>query len=362
MDDLFKRLGQSVGQAIVNSAKQEASQVLGQVGRQNPVLAEVGRHVAGGLVGGGRQAVPSHLRAAPPAKPIQNPIDMDWMDDEESDLGDMLPEYMVFEGPNKKANLKAAVAAWRLFGETGVGEDGETEIDYDDDYPGDIVAQEMRSGHAYFGPQQMIAKYAEEHGLSDGEWVGWDDPDDILSMPYDHRAIETALAALQSNQAHGMDEKYKGFHWGEEKADGTTFKQMPGVSVPLAFLGMCESLGYGKSGETFDFRDVEGAKPSVYFDPTATVVMVHGGDLRIPTDGLAFGNGHKVPGVTCAMAKLDCAHNILYAARKDGQVDLYIHEFGEDSKIKPDLYVDKTGTLLCVFGGNMHVEDRGIVD
>lgn len=361
MDDVFKRLGQSVGQAIVNSAKQEASNVLGQVGRQNPKLAEISRHVAGGLGGAG---VAPMQRATPPAKTIQNPVDTDmgWMDTEESDLADMLPEYMVFEGPNKKANLKAAVAAWRLFGEPGVIEDDETEIDEDGDYPGDIVAQEMRSGHAYFGPQQMIGKYAEEHGLSDGDWMGWDDPEDILSMPYDHRAIETALAALQSNQAHGMDEKYKGFHWGEEKADGTTFKQMPGVSVPLAFLGMCETLGYGGEGETYDFRDVEGSKPSVYFDPTATVVLIHGGNLKVPTNGLQFQNGHKIPGIACAMAKLDCAHNILYAARKDGQIDLYIHEFGEDSKIKPDLYVDKTGTLLCVFGGHMHVEDRGIVD
>ena len=124
MDDLFKRLGQSVGNAIVNSAKQEASNVLGQVGKQNPALAEIGRHVAGsGLVGGGRQAVPAHLRAMPSAKPIENPAyDIDF-DDEESDLADMLPEYLVFEGPNKKANLKAAVAAWRLFGEPALSEE-----------------------------------------------------------------------------------------------------------------------------------------------------------------------------------------------------------------------------------------------
>lgn len=363
MDDLFKRLGQSVGQAIVNSAKQEASTVLSNVGKQNPALATVARHVAGsGLVGGGRQAIPTHLSELPQGKAIENPrVDVDFDDDEPSDLTDLLPEYLVFEGPNAKANLKAAVAAWRLFGEPAISEEELAEIADDDVYEGDIVAQERRSGYAYFGPQELIGKYAEEHGLSDGEWLGWDDPNDILAMPYDQRAIHAAMGALQENRDHDMDSKYTGFHWNEQKADGATIKQIHGVSVPLAFLGMCESLGVGLDGGGLDFKTA-GVKPSVYFDPTATVVLIHGGDLRVDTDGLQFSRAHKVPGVMCALAKIDCAHNILYAARKDGQMDLYIHEFGEESKVKPDLYVDETGTLLCVCGGNMHVEDRGIVD
>lgn len=363
MDDLFKRLGQSVGQAIVNSAKQEASNVLSNVGKQSPALATVASHIAGrGLVGGGRQAMPTQLTRLPAAKPIENPrAEVSFNDEDYNDLSELLPEYLVFEGPNAKANLKAAVAAWRLFGEPALSEEELAESEDPDEYEGDIVAQEQRSGFAYFGPQELIGKYAEEHALSNGEWMGWDDPADILAMPYDQRAIHAALGALEANRAHGMDEKYTGFHWNESKADGATLKQIPGVQVPLAFLGMCEALGVGTEGGELDFKSAK-VKPSVYFDPTATVVLVHGGDLRMDTGGMQFSRSHRVPGVGCALAKMDCAHTILYAARKDGVVDLYIHEFGEESKVKPDLYVDETGTLLCVFGGNMHVEDRGIVD
>ena len=68
------------------------------------------------------------------------------------------------------------------------------------------------------------------------------------------------------------------------------------------------------------------------------------------------------------LVMLGVAQAIIYTAQKDGVVQTYIHEFGEDSKQKPVMYAlptpqgEKFPTAILIHGGKMHVEGRGIVD
>lgn len=71
----------------------------------------------------------------------------------------------------------------------------------------------------------------------------------------------------------------------------------------------------------------------------------------------------NIPGLdgSIALVQLGTANKIMYFAPKGGKATDYDHEFGEESGIRPTLYAlgDKT---LIIHGGNMHIEDRGIVD
>ena len=68
------------------------------------------------------------------------------------------------------------------------------------------------------------------------------------------------------------------------------------------------------------------------------------------------------------LVMLGVAQSIIYTAQKDGVVQTYIHEFGEDSGLKPVMYAlptpngEKYPTGILIHGGKMHVEGRGIVD
>ena len=71
----------------------------------------------------------------------------------------------------------------------------------------------------------------------------------------------------------------------------------------------------------------------------------------------------NIPLTMCGVAQA-----IIYTAKKDGQVQTYIHEFGEDSGEKPLVYAlptpegEKWPRSILIHGGNMRVEDRGFVD
>ena len=276
--DTFRRLGKSIGQVVQNHARAE-------------LMGVVDRFVPGGA------AMPAVRTNPGPQQRVQQgsfrqpggPRDED--DQPAVPLSpEEMPEYLAFEGRDADSNKRAAVAAWRMIGVPI--EDPETSAG-DDNYVGDIVAQEQKSGYTFMGPESLMHKYAEEHGLENGEWLVWDDPDAIMSMPHDQRAIRECMRALHVNRMAGMDQRYRDFHW-KDQAQGAVFKDIPGISVPLTFLGTGEE--------------------------------------------------------------------ILYAARKDGKVEPYVHEFGEESGIKPSVYTDPTGTWLLIHGGNMTVQTEGIRD
>jgi hypothetical protein len=68
------------------------------------------------------------------------------------------------------------------------------------------------------------------------------------------------------------------------------------------------------------------------------------------------------------LAMLGVAECIIYSAKKDGKVQPFIHELGEESGLKPILYAlpppegEKYPRALLIAGGNMRVEDKGICD
>jgi len=71
----------------------------------------------------------------------------------------------------------------------------------------------------------------------------------------------------------------------------------------------------------------------------------------------------NIPGLTGTerLVQLGKAQKIQYYAPKGHKPTNFTHKFGEDSGVLPTIYSlgDKT---LVIHGGNMHVEDRGIVD
>lgn len=70
----------------------------------------------------------------------------------------------------------------------------------------------------------------------------------------------------------------------------------------------------------------------------------------------------EIPGLEGKnLAMLGSAKSIIYYAEKGGKTDVYIHEFGEDSGRNPTLY-SMGDRVLIIHGGNMKIEDRGIVD
>lgn len=65
--------------------------------------------------------------------------------------------------------------------------------------------------------------------------------------------------------------------------------------------------------------------------------------------------------VTAPISRLGLAHELVYWARKDGKVEPYTHEFGEESGERPQLY--RVGDrILLIHGGDMRVEADGIRD
>lgn len=99
--------------------------------------------------------------------------------------------------------------------------------------------------------------------------------------------------------------------------------------------------------------DSEEAFKGFHWDENATVTKVA---RTIPFM-------EEIPLTMCGVAQA-----IIYTAKKGDKVETYIHEFGEDSGLKPIMYAlptpegEKWPSSLLIHGGKMRVEDRGICD
>lgn len=58
---------------------------------------------------------------------------------------------------------------------------------------------------------------------------------------------------------------------------------------------------------------------------------------------------------------LGIAIEIVYASKKDGKMEEYVHQFSEESGKPVSVYAVGT-KLVAICGGGMHVDDRGIID
>ena len=188
------------------------------------------------------------------------------------------PGDITFEDGTAAQNLAAAVAAYRAHGASG-----------------DVVASHS-TGPAFCGSSEGLEKYAAAHDLGDQEeWTAWDDPDEILSMPYDEEQLLRSAEALRENPqaVEAAKAQYKSFHWGDSSA-ALTVKEIPGVAegTPLAYLGVPRRIEYGsrKNGEWAEYYHLFGEETGVYPDMYSTAdgktLIIHGGNFTIESDGL----------------------------------------------------------------------------
>ena len=163
-----------------------------------------------------------------------------------------------------------------------------------------FVAQH-KDGSAFFGVEEQLAEHCSRHGQNEDDWDMWADPDEILEMEYDRAGIAHMMRLLDEQEGawENAKKQHEGFHWGD-KANAVGLVQIPGVQGPAMYLGI--------------------------------------------------------------------AKRIEYAAQKEGAWQEYFHEHGEESGLYPSIYgigePNKDGHYVAyvVHGGNMHIEDRGIID
>ena len=206
-------------------------------------------------------------------------------DDDEGGGGDE-GEYYSFEFNDEDArendykdaaafNLACACGAWRT-------------LDHEDDPL--VVASQKPTGRAFCGSEADLDDYAAENDLQDG-WEVFDDPADILAMPFDKQQIREMMAEETSVEWKDAQDFNQKFHWGD-RAAGVTAKVVPNVQGPLTFLGVARRTDYfamkdGEPAEYFHHHGEEsGEFPSLYTDVTKTVLIIHGGKMTVTPDGV----------------------------------------------------------------------------
>lgn len=164
----------------------------------------------------------------------------------------------------------------------------------------DVIAV-YSDGRAYFGSIDDLKDYCEGNDLDPDEWDVYDDSEEIMSLDYDRSAMSRVLRLAEEHEGAYEEAKrqYEEFHWGD-RSKTTTIKEIPGIEGPVVALGVARRIEYG--------------------------------------------------------------------SKKEGKWEEYYHLFGEESDTFPTLYAvgtpDANGhyRTLAIHGGNMHVEDRGVVD
>lgn len=226
-------------------------------------------------------------------------IDVSADDSDEEEIDSPIP--IAFDAFDKEKNLECAVAAWKLWGTR------DTEIDESDlvSEP-DIIAQ-FKNGLAFVGSMTQLTDFCEHNDLDeDVEVYGLNedeeyDSSEIDSIKVSRSIMQYVTSSLSTLDISESEEMFKGFHWDENATVTKVVKNIPFMeNIPLTMCGVAQA--------------------------------------------------------------------IIYTSKKDGQVQTYIHEFGEDSGEKPIMYALPTPEgenwprSILIHGGNMRVENKGIVD
>jgi hypothetical protein len=165
---------------------------------------------------------------------------------------------------------------------------------------GCLVGQH-KSGQGFFGDEDQLLEHCKRQDQAEEDWDVWDNPDEILDMEYDRQGIQTMLRMIDSQEDTWDKAKaaHEQFHWGD-KDNAAGLVTIPGVAGPAFFLGVARRIEYG--------------------------------------------------------------------AKKGGKWQEYYHEHGEESGTFPAIYgigePDAKGQFRAyvVYGGNMHITERGIID
>lgn len=241
---------------------------------RNSALGAVAAHLNEALPQGLNFKVPNPDDDEPEEEP-----DDDEGDEEEGEAaGEDDFGSLVFEDANAEHNLDCAVAAWRAAG-----------------VPGTFVGQH-RSGCAFFGVEDDLASYIASHDLKDEDWQVIEDPEELLSMPYDLATMREVLKMLDTTEYSSAQEVYEKFHWGDA-SNVTVVKSVTGVTAPLVHLGVGRRIEYGaqkdgKFEEYFhEFGEESGKFPQVYaiMDPeqkNPVALLIHGGEMRVEPRGI----------------------------------------------------------------------------
>lgn len=211
------------------------------------------------------------------------------------------PIPIAFDAFDREKNLECAVAVWKLWGVR------DSEIEESDlmTEP-DIIAQ-FKNGLSFVGSMAELTDFCEHNDLDeDVEVYGLNENEEYDSSEIDSIKVSRSIMQYVTSYLSGMDisdseEMFKGFHWDENATVTKVVKNIPFMeNTPLTMCGVAQA--------------------------------------------------------------------IIYTSKKDGQVQTYIHEFGEDSGEKPIMYAlptpegEKWPKSILIHGGNMRVEDKGIVD
>jgi hypothetical protein len=230
---------------------------------------------------------------------VSNPKEEDEEEVEYEDSESPIP--IAFDAFDKEKNLECAVAVWKLWGIR------DSELDEEDltEEP-DIIAQ-FKNGLAFVGSMTELADFCEHNDLDeDVEVYGLNedeeyDSSEIDSIKVSRTIMQYVTSYLATVDISDSEEMFKGFHWDNDATVTKVVKHIPFMeNTPLTMCGVAQA--------------------------------------------------------------------IIYTAKKDGQVQTYIHEFGEDSGEKPIMYAlptpegEKWPRSILIHGGNMRVENRGIVD
>lgn len=239
-----------------------------------------------------------------PAEVVSNPTDADVDVEEEDEIEENevdSPIPIAFDAFDSDKNLECAVAVWKLWGLR------DTEIDESDlTTEPDIIAQ-FKNGLAFVGSMSDLTDFCEHNDLDeDVEVYGIDeneeyDSSEIDAIKVSRTIMQYVTSYLSTIDISDSEEMFKGFHWDENATVTKVVKHIPFMeNIPLTMCGVAQA--------------------------------------------------------------------IIYTAKKDGQVQTYIHEFGEDSGEKPIMYAlptpegEKWPRSILIHGGNMRVENKGIVD
>lgn len=236
-----------------------------------------------------------------PAEVVSNPTEEEEEEEEADDNEVDSPIPIAFDAFDADKNLECAVAVWKLWGLR------DTEIDESDlTTEPDIIAQ-FKNGLAFVGSMSDLTDFCEHNDLDeDVEVYGIDeneeyDSSEIDAIKVSRTIMQYVTSYLSTIDISDSEEMFKGFHWDENATVTKVVKHIPFMeNIPLTMCGVAQA--------------------------------------------------------------------IIYTAKKDGQVQTYIHEFGEDSGEKPIMYAlptpdgEKWPRSILIHGGNMRVENKGIVD
>lgn len=205
----------------------------------------------------------------------------EYEEEEEEEEGDEeAAQPISFEDASLEDNLACAAAAYRI-----VGCDG-------------YLIASHKQGPAHFGTDESLLEYTEGKGLDPKGWEVYDNPEEILEMPYDHDTLKKVIRMCEDREAsyESAEDFYKKFHWGND-SNVQVVKNVPGVHGTLVHLGVARRIEYGsnKKGEWAEYYHLFGENtneyPSMYAimneDGTQpTALLIQGGNMRIEPRGV----------------------------------------------------------------------------